>query len=237
MSLDIEIMAKHYPEPTGGERLVLRDVTLRVADDELVCLFGPSGCGKTTLLNIVAGLDNDYQGRVRYSADRPRIGTVFQSPRLLPWLTVEQNLELVLERRDTAHVDALLVATGLRVHARHYPAQLSGGLARRVALARALAIEPDVLLLDEPFASLDAAGADVLRAEVQRALRRRPTTALFVTHDLREAALLADRVVFLSSAPGHIVGEVHLEGPDAARFEDEWLQPTLERLTAHQAAI
>ncbi|MEQ9638711.1 MAG: ATP-binding cassette domain-containing protein [Alphaproteobacteria bacterium] len=235
-SVRLDIAAKRHPDPAGGDRLALRDLQLDIAAQEMVCLFGPSGCGKTTLMTIVAGLDSDFEGTVDFDGPRPAIGVVFQNPRLLPWMTVAQNLALVLTEDVDARVDAVLAATGLAAHRDHYPGQLSGGLARRVALARAMVVEPALLLLDEPFASLDQKGADELRRELQTVLQARPTTALFVTHDLREAALLADRVVFLSAAPGTVVTEVRLQGERAARFDEGWLQPALVRLRAAQPA-
>lgn len=233
-ALTIHIAAKRFPDPAGEPRLALRDVRLDIAANEMVCLFGPSGCGKTTLMNIVAGLDDDYEGTLDFGGPRPAIGVVFQNPRLLPWLTVAQNIALVLPDDADAKVDAVLAATGLTAHRDHFPGQLSGGLARRVALARAMVVEPALLLLDEPFASLDQAGADDLRRALQQVLNDRPTTSLFVTHDLREAALLADRVVFLSAAPASVVAEVRLDGALSDRFEDRWLTPALTELRAAQ---
>lgn len=234
-ALDIDIRDKRFATDDGGVREVLRDVHIELAGHELVCLFGPSGCGKTTLLNIVAGLDTDFDGTIRQrgngAGSAPRVGYVFQQPRLLPWLTVEQNLALVATD-DAAHgrVPNLIEATGLAQHAGAFPRRLSGGQLRRVALARALVIDPDLLLLDEPFISLDLEAADRLRRQLADLLGQRPTTALFVTHDPREAALLADRVLHLSAAPATVIGETRFDRPRPARFDPAWLAESAGRL-------
>jgi len=240
-ALSIDIRDKSFPRDEGGVREVLRQVHIELQAHELVCLFGPSGCGKTTLLNIVAGLDDDFDGEVRQdgngSDQAPRVGYVFQQPRLLPWLTVRQNLALVAtDDAARGRVPALIEATGLGQHAAAFPRRLSGGQLRRVALARALVIDPDLLLLDEPFISLDLEAADRLRRHLHDLLGQRPTTALFVTHDLREAALLADRVVYLSPAPATVVGEVRIERARADRFDPAWLSAMAMQLAVGQDA-
>jgi NitT/TauT family transport system ATP-binding protein len=213
--LEIDIRSKRYPAVgAAGARLVLENLRLSLRFGEFVGVFGPSGCGKTTLLNIVAGLDPDFQGSVRPApADRdgsPVIGYVFQNPRLLPWRTVEENVRLVLPSHLATddRVGKILEAVGL-ADARHvYPNRLSVGMSRRVALARAFVIEPELLLMDEPFVSIDVTAANRLRRLLLSMLDRRPTTVLFVTHDLREAISLADRIVALSGPPAGIVAEV-----------------------------
>ena len=187
-----------------------------VANGEVAALVGPSGCGKTTLLRIVVGLDRDFDGSVKLPA-HGRLGMVFQEPRLLPWRTVEQNVRLAAPRVSESALTALLATLGLTEHRRHYPGELSLGLARRVALARAFAIEPDLLVLDEPFVSLDAALAERLRAELIELVSRRPTTTLLVTHSIDEALGLADRVVLLSASPARVVAEVPVEHPRTVR--------------------
>jgi NitT/TauT family transport system ATP-binding protein len=191
-----------------------------VANGEVAALVGPSGCGKTTLLRIIVGLDRDFDGSVKLPA-HGRLGMVFQEPRLLPWRTVEQNVRLAAPRVSEAALTALLTTLGLTEHRRHYPGELSLGLARRVALARAFAIEPDLLVLDEPFVSLDAALAERLRAELIELVSRRPTTTLLVTHSIDEALGLADRVFLLSASPARVVAEVPVEHPRTTRSPTE----------------
>jgi ABC-type nitrate/sulfonate/bicarbonate transport system ATPase subunit len=161
---------------------VLSELTFSLRSGEVAGLVGPSGCGKTTLLRIVAGLDRDFDGNVAFPAHGP-LAMVFQEPRLLPWRTVEQNVRLAAPRATGASLEMLFQTLGLKAHRDHYPRELSLGLARRVALARAFAVEPDLLLLDEPFVSLDDALAARLREELAELVNRRPVTTLLVTHN------------------------------------------------------
>ncbi|WP_199231470.1 ATP-binding cassette domain-containing protein [Azospirillum sp. TSO35-2] len=201
----------------------LRGLTIAAAAGEVVALVGPSGCGKTTALGIVAGLDHDFDGSVtvgpRPDGGAARLGYVFQEPRLLPWRTVRQNLALALPRpqRKGPAVDAMLAALDLTALADRFPTQLSLGMARRVALARAFVVEPDLLLMDEPFVSLDEPTALKLRALLVGLLDRRPATVLLVTHNLREALALADRLLLLAPSPGRVVAEVPVAIPRADR--------------------
>ena len=201
----------------SGERAeVLRDVTFGLDRGLIGVLVGPSGCGKTTMLRIIAGLDSDYQGTVVRPA-AGRLGVVFQEPRLLPWRTVEDNVRLVAPGADPAKLATLFDVLELTHHRSHYPGELSLGLARRVALARALAVSPDILLLDEPFVSLDEALAARLRDELVTLVDNRTLTTLIVTHNMDEAVRLADRVFLLSARPARIVVEVAIPIPRAAR--------------------
>ena len=179
-------------------------------------MIGPSGCGKTTILHIAAGLDPDFTGE-RHIPGR-RLGIVFQEPRLLPWRTVAENIRLVLPAHESLDDLADLIETlGLGSHLAHYPGELSLGLARRVAIARAFAVRPDFLLLDEPFVSLDEAVASRLREEVAMLTERQRMTTLLVTHDLSDAVQLADRLFFLSPRPASIVAEIPLPPPRGMR--------------------
>jgi ABC-type nitrate/sulfonate/bicarbonate transport system ATPase subunit len=191
---------------------VLDKMAFTVANGEVVALVGPSGCGKTTLLRIIVGLDRAFEGSVTLPAPG-RLGMVFQEPRLLPWRTVEQNVWLAAPQVSEAALATLFATLGLAEHRHHYPGELSLGLARRVALARAFAIEPDLLVLDEPFVSLDAALAKRLRAGLVELVSRRPTTTLLVTPSIDEAIGLADRVILLSPSPARVIAEIPVEHP------------------------
>ena len=193
-------------------------LTLRKGD--VGALVGPSGCGKTTLLRIIAGLDPDYEGTL-ILPDHGRLGMVFQEPRLLPWRTVEQNVRLAAPAATEANLNGLFLALGLSGHRDHYPGELSLGLARRVALARAFAVEPDLLLLDEPFVSLDDALAARLRDELAELVTRRPVTTLLVTHDVDEAIGLADRLFLLSASPARVLAEVPVVRPRTRHTPEE----------------
>ncbi len=199
---------------------MLGELAFSLAGGEVVALVGPSGCGKTTLLRIIAGLDRAFDGSVVLPA-HGTLGMVFQEPRLLPWRTVEQNVRLAAPQATDAGLDALFATLGLTAHRDHYPGELSLGLARRVALARAFAVEPDLLLLDEPFVSLDAALAARLRDELAELVNRRPVTTLLVTHDVDEAIGLADRLLLLSVSPARVLATVAVARPRTAHTADE----------------
>jgi NitT/TauT family transport system ATP-binding protein len=218
--LDVSIKQKSFRAASGGKLEVLGELSFSLAGGEVAALVGPSGCGKTTLLRIVAGLDRDFDGSVALPA-HGTLGMVFQEPRLLPWRTVEQNVRLAAPRATDAGLAALFATLGLDAHRDHYPGELSLGLARRVALARAFAVEPDLLLLDEPFVSLDAALAARLRDELAELVSRRPVTTLLVTHDVDEAIGLADRLLLLSASPARVLAEVPVARPRTARTVDE----------------
>jgi NitT/TauT family transport system ATP-binding protein len=204
----------------------LAGVNFAVADGEFVAIIGPSGCGKSTLLNTIMGLQPASKGDILVagkSVRRPEANraTVFQEPRLLPWRTVLRNVSLGLEaqgiRRSAAKVKALreIERVGLEGFQNFYPGQLSGGMQQRVNLARALAVSPALLLLDEPFAALDAQTREQMQSELMRIWQQSRATTLFVTHQIDEALFLADRVLVLSSRPGHISREftIQLERP------------------------
>ncbi|MGA8694457.1 MAG: ATP-binding cassette domain-containing protein [Xanthobacteraceae bacterium] len=218
--LELHIKDKSYRAVTGGLLHVLGEVSIALAKGEVAALVGPSGCGKTTLLRIIMGLDRDFEGVVSLPAGC-RLGVVFQEPRLLPWRTVEENVQLTAPQASAAALSTLFATLGLTEHRLHYPGELSLGQARRVALARAFAVEPDLLILDEPFVSLDAALADRLRGELTELVSRRPVTTLVVTHNIEEAIGLADRVFLLSSCPAHVLADLPIEHPRKPRSADE----------------
>jgi NitT/TauT family transport system ATP-binding protein len=200
-----------------GKVVAVDDVSLSIDEGEFFALLGPSGCGKTTLLRIIAGLDDRFVGEVRVP-ENARIGVVFQEPRLLPWRTVRQNIELVAGDDDSrSDLDRLAAAVGIADMLPRYPRELSLGLARRVALARAFAPRPDLLLLDEPFVSLDERTADRLRHLLLEVWSTRPTTAILVTHNPREAILLADQLVLLAPRPTRVVATVPITLPQGGR--------------------
>ena len=175
-------------------------------------VVGPSGCGKTTLLRLIAGLDKDYVGSIALP-EHGRLGMVFQEPRLLPWRSVVDNIRIAAPHAREEDVDALLDELGLAAHATHFPLELSLGLARRVALARALAVKPDLLLLDEPLVSLDTALAEALREMIAQLIDERRITTLIVTHDLGEAIALGDRIFLLSPRPARVVATLDVPTP------------------------
>ena len=186
----------------------LRDISLEVGRGELVCVLGASGCGKSTLLSLIAGLDAVSAGRIETPVARPAL--MFQEPALLPWLTVRRNVELPLrirgvddaERRVT--VNRLLAMVQLSDFADSRPHELSGGMRQRAALARSLAQDSELLLMDEPFAALDAITRDALHDDLSRIWSETGSTIIFVTHNVREAVRLGDRVVLMGSRPGHV---------------------------------
>jgi NitT/TauT family transport system ATP-binding protein len=218
--LELRIDAKTFLSADGTPVEVVRGLRLRLEAGSFGALIGPSGCGKTTILRIAAGLDADFRGQLR-TPGSGRLGIVFQQPRLLPWRTVEQNIRLALPARDAAaDLTELVDILGLGSHLTRYPGELSLGLARRAAIARAFAVRPDFLLLDEPFVSLDEATASRLRNELIALTTRNTATTLFVTHDLTEAIQLADRLFFLSDRPAHLIAEKTLPPPRGKRSKD-----------------
>lgn len=185
--------------------------------DSFTCIVGPSGCGKTTTLRMILGLDTQYEGTISLP-EHGNVAAVFQEPRLLPWRTVEQNIRLVLPAdRMSESLDDLFAAFGLSELRDFFPGQLSLGLARRAALARAFVLEPQLLILDEPFVSLDEMTAQRLRQLLLDLWQSRSTTALMVTHNVREAAMLADRILVLSDRPTHVYHVVDIETPRSQR--------------------
>jgi NitT/TauT family transport system ATP-binding protein len=224
----------------GTGPVVLDDVSLTVAPGEFLCLLGASGCGKSTLLNLVAGLDKPTAGTVEVSGHSPSL--MFQEPALFPWLTAAENIELALrlngsgkaERRSRAQ--DLLALVRLEGSGDKRPHELSGGMRQRVALARALAQDSKVLLMDEPFAALDAITRDVLHDELTRIWSEVGVTVVFVTHNVREAVRLGQRVVLLSSRPGRVVREFAVDIEGARRIESPEVAALSVEITEHLRA-
>ena len=207
-ALEIEVREKTFPALANrAANRVLENISLSIEPKSFVVMTGPSGCGKSTLLNIVAGLDDDYDGEVRFQSPDAQRGYIFQSPRLLPWRTIEENILLALPDEDPrrANVTAMLERVGLTEAANAYPERVSLGMQRRASLARGFILEPDILLMDEPFVSLDDPTAQDLRKLLIDLYSRRPTTILFVTHDRTEAVMLGTRILRLDGVSASIV--------------------------------
>jgi ABC-type nitrate/sulfonate/bicarbonate transport system ATPase subunit len=218
VQLEVEIASKAFQNAAGERQDVLAGINFTLGAGEVGVFVGPSGCGKSTMLRILTGLDHDFQGRVSRPAGI-RIGMVFQEPRLLPWRSVEENVRLAAPLADEGRLAALFAVLELSEHRHHFPGELSLGLARRVALARALAVEPDLLILDEPLASLDEALAARLRGQIATLMESRQVMTLLVTHNLDDAVRLGDRLFFLSPRPARILHVVPIQTPRMARSE------------------
>ncbi|MCF1742796.1 ABC transporter ATP-binding protein [Paradevosia shaoguanensis] len=226
-----------------GEVRAIEDISFDVRPGEFVSLVGPSGCGKTTILRLINGLITPDEGEVRVMGAAPEPGPdlamVFQSARLMPWRTVAGNIEFALALRGLNRKDrqeralALLGAVGLRDFANAYPHELSGGMQQRVGLARALSVEPKVLLMDEPFAALDAMTREVLRNELLQMWSERRMAIVFVTHDIEEAVLLSQRIVLLRPRPGRVDEVVDVDLPEPRWQKDPRPLPAFIEMREH----
>ena len=219
----IDHVEKRY-DTGGGDLLALQDIRTTVGEAEFVCLLGPSGCGKSTLLRIVAGLIPATAGRVLIDSKAvagcgPDRAFVFQDYALFPWMTVEDNVSFGLAARGVPadeqrrKASELLKVVGLGDFAGKYPHHLSGGMKQRVSIARALVVEPQILLMDEPFGALDAQTRSVMQEELLRIWSQYRKTVIFVTHSISEALLLADRVVVMTARPGRVKSEIRIDLP------------------------
>lgn len=231
--INIHISNKSYPAPSGKtSKQVIKDLHLQLSHNEFICLVGASGCGKTTLLNILAGLDTNFTGSISLSEQQqinPKVGYVFQNPRLLPWRTVQENICLA-STPDSETLDSLLEIMGLSGEKNSFPAHLSLGMSRRVSIIRAFALDPDLLLMDEPFVSLDPPTARQVRTLLIDLWSKRPHKVLFVTHDLREAIALADRLVFLDSKPMSVIKQVPVSIPRKDRHNETKIEQFRQQL-------
>jgi len=234
-AVTLDGVSKRYGTARGGV-LALDRITLSIRPGAFVCLVGASGCGKSTLLNLAAGLDAPTAGEVRVDG---RTALMFQEAALFPWLTVSRNVELALRLRRrpakerAARVAELLDVVQLTGFAHKRPHELSGGMRQRVALARALAQDADVLLMDEPFGALDAMTRDLLHDEVESIWQGTGTTVVFVTHNVREAARLADRIVLLTSRPGRVAAEFAVPIERPRRIESPAVSELAREVTDH----
>ena len=235
--LKIDIRKKAYPNGCCA----IENLRFSVQPGEFVAIVGPSGAGKTTLLNLIAGLDRSMDGSIVFPTGKtwhadPKVALMFQEPRLMPWLSVQQNLELVLpaqaRAQQRAALQELLASVGLADCGKLFPGQLSGGMQRRVALLRAFIVEPDLLLMDEPFQSLDAPTANQLRVLLQELWQRTRPTVLLVTHNLREALCLADRILFFSDQPSAVILNFSVDLPSPRGIDDASVQKLHDSLLA-----
>ena len=221
-----------WKEFAKGERrvLALEDISLKVAEREFVAILGPSGCGKSTLLNMVAGFDSPSRGTVRVDGEEitepsPRRGVVFQEPALFPWFSVMENVLFGPKTQRQPAADSrqrasqILEQVGLRGFELSYPAELSGGMRQRVGIARVLIMQPQVLLMDEPFGSLDAQTRMLMQELLLQVWERHHQTVLFITHDIEEALLLADRVCVMTARPGRIKKNIDVGIPRPRAIE------------------
>ncbi|XRG93630.1 ABC transporter ATP-binding protein (plasmid) [Haladaptatus sp. SPP-AMP-3] len=238
-AIEVDGVSKRYDARTTVQ--ALRDVSLTVADGEFVCLVGPSGCGKTTLFRLVAGLEPPTDGEIFVSGagvTGPGIdrGMVFQEYNLFPWKTVEGNVRFGLDRPAcecsdcTSRVEELVDLVGLTGFEDAYPKDLSGGMKQRVAVARALAVDPEILLMDEPFGSIDAQTRDRLQRELLDIWQRTGKTVLFVTHEIEEAVTLADRIVVFGRNPGHVVTTIDVDMERPRERTNREFVATVERI-------
>jgi NitT/TauT family transport system ATP-binding protein len=246
----VENAVKYFPREDGTDMLVLDRLSFDTKEFGITCLLGPSGCGKSTLLNVISGLERLEQGRVEVVSNRgssralaPRLGYVFQDPRLLNWKPVEGNLIFALKGMRIPpsewpeRLEKYLALVGLLDFRRQYPLYLSGGMRQRVGLARGLVVEPEVLLMDEPFSKLDQLTARRLREEALQICARLKQTTVMVTHDVEEAAYMGDRIVILRARPARIVeifdnplpaGRRDVDEPEFIRFKKNLLQSVLQ---------
>ncbi len=228
--IQIKELSKSFSQESGWLKAI-ENINLHILEKEFVCILGPSGCGKSTLLNILARLDNQYEGSVEAGGallqeTNMRMAYVFQEPRLLPWLTLKGNLQFITDclsiDKESAEtrVNNNLQLVGLKGFENSYPYQLSGGMQQRASIARALCIDPDILLMDEPFSGLDEITARSLRKELTRIWQETGKAVVFVTHNWYEASYLADRILIMKERPGHIIKEVQVLIDRPRSYED-----------------
>lgn len=222
--LKISNISKIFNQGKNNEKVVLKNINLSINDGEFVSLLGPSGCGKTTLLSLIGGFQNSTSGEIfldgkKINGPSPERGYVFQNYALFPWMNVRKNIEYALKfikiskKEKDDKVEQLLKITNLKEHEKKFPIQLSGGMQQRVAVARALAGSPRVLLLDEPLGAIDFQLRELMQNELDRIIQETHITAVMVTHDVSESVFMSDRVIVIGSNEGHIVRDYKIDLP------------------------
>ena len=235
----------HFEKVTKkfGDLAVVDEISGSIFQGEIVSLVGPSGCGKSTLLRMIVGVETASGGKIQCHIQPKQIGFVFQDVRLLPWKTALQNITFVLrdrflaQRQQESRARKVLARVGLADFQNYLPAQLSGGMQKRVAIARALAIDPELLIFDEPFSDLDLPLRMLLIEDIHRLLKNGDKTAIYVTHDIREALTLSDRVYILSARPARIVEVITLNGKRRESGQNASLTPELAEIETQILAI
>jgi len=221
----------------------IKNMKFTVPQGQFCCLVGPSGCGKTTLLNLLSGLDENLDGTIMYRDNSiPKnwpIGYMFQEPRLMPWLTVKQNVAIVTQQtaEEIKLSETLINEMGLNKYMNSFPSELSGGMQRRVAIARAFVNRPKILLLDEPFISLDETVGNLLRQMLLKLWENQKTTIIFVTHDVREAIYMSDRILFLSKGPSKVIHDLNISINRPRELSDKKLDTLKTKLISNHPDI
>ncbi len=238
--IGIQDVSKTYVTASSGDVHAVDKVNLAIADGEFVCVVGPSGCGKSTLLRMLAGLDTYDNGRLMLDGQSvtgpsSKVGVVFQAANLLPWLTVRENVRLPLQvggRHDAAteRIDELLDMAGLAEFGKRYPYELSGGMQQRAGICRALARDPQILLMDEPFGALDALTRERMNMELQRIWQAHRKTIMLITHSISEAIFLGDRVVVMSARPGRVLADLQVPIARPRSFDTIVTHPSYAKL-------
>ncbi len=233
--LDININSKKYQD-----NKIIENLKLEIKNSEFISIIGPSGCGKTTLLNIISNTDTDYLGSISFDNKKiinSNIGVMFQDSRLIPWLTIFENIMLVSNTKDEEWIIQSLYEVGLENYMDSYAKELSGGMQRRAALVRAFINKPDILLLDEPFISLDYPTAQALRSDFVEFYKKFKPTVVFITHDLKEAVSLSQRIIFLDSKPMKIVLDYENKNDFSSNLENLEIEKIKEKILQKYPSI
>lgn len=240
----VDIREKSYENKNKPSyNSAIKNMKFIVPQGQFCCIVGPSGCGKTTLLNLLSGLDENLNGTIMYQDNSiPKnwpIGYMFQEPRLMPWLTVKQNVAIVTQQtaEEIKLSETLINEMGLNNYMNSFPSELSGGMQRRVAIARAFVNRPKILLLDEPFISLDETVGNLLRQMLLKLWENQKTTIIFVTHDLREAIYMSDRILFLSKGPSKVIHDLNISINRPRELNDKKLDTLRTKLISNYPDI
>ncbi len=231
--LNIKIFRKQFDDDVNP---LFSNFSLNLGSGVFTCLVGPSGCGKSTLLNMIAGLDRHFDGAVGVK-EGSSVGYIFQEPRLMPWLSVYENIALVCDKPNKPEILGLLEEVGLAGKEHSFPSQLSGGMQRRVALVRAFVIKPDILLLDEPFVSLDVPTANRLRSQLLALWQKYQPTILFVTHNPAEAVVMGERLLFLGAQGKGVILDESIDLPRPRSEQDDNVMDTIKTLLSQYPGL